>query len=134
MSNASTTTKENLQELEKLVKKIIRKGLKDSTLDYTVQYTVSSLEPGKVKYAAQISSPNRGVQPITFVHNTYNDLKTVLEESILDLNKEKIELTFHQDRVNMYSNKIDAHKERIKQIESGEAAIEEDDGIEMEQV
>lgn len=134
MPNASTTTKENLQELEKLVKKIIRKGLKDNTLDYTVQYSISSLDPSKIKYSAMISSPSRGVQPITFVHDSYNELKSVLEASITDLNRENIELTFHQDRVNMYTNKIEAHNARIKQIESGEAVIEEDDGIEMEQV
>ena len=127
------TTNENLRELEKLVKKVIRKSLKDNTLDYTVQYTMSSLDPGQVKYAAQISSPAKGVQPITFVFDTYNDLKNSLIEAEQELDRSKVELIFHQNRINTYKTKIDAHEERIKKIKSGEPD-EEDDGIELEEV
>ena len=131
MPKNDNNAKESLQELEKLVKKIIRKSLKDNTLDYTCQLTISNLEPGKVKYAAQISSPARGIQPITYVFDNYNDLKNALLESEKELDKEKIELVFHQSRINTYKTKIEAHEARIKAIESGEVEEEE---IEMEQV
>lgn len=121
-----------LQELEKLVKKVIRKSLKDNTLDYTVQFTLSNIEPGKVKYAAMISAPARGVQPITYVFHSFNDLKAALIESETEINKDKVEVAFHESRINSYESKIQQHKERIVQIEAGET--EEDDGIEMEQV
>lgn len=128
---AKNLVKEQLSELEKLVKKVIRKAIKNNTLDYTVQFTMSSSEPGKVKYAAQISSPANGVQPITFIFEKFEDLKNALIASETEIDTEKIELTFHQSRINTYKNKIEAHEARIKQIESGET---EDDDIEMEAV
>lgn len=121
-----------LLKLEKYVKRVIRKSLKDNTLDYTIQFTVSNLEPGKVKYAAQISSPAKGVQPITYVFDTYKDLEAALVESETELNKTNVELAFHQSRINTYESKIQQHKERIVVLESGEP--EEDDDIEMEEV
>lgn len=132
MQKASNSAKEQLQELEKLVKKVIRKSLKDNTLDYTVQITTSSLEPSKVKYAALISSPNSGVQPITFIFDNFNDLKAALVESETEIDKKKIELTFHKSRINTYETKILQHKERIVKLESDEEEPEEDDDIEME--
>ena len=119
-----------LQELEKLVKKVIRKSLKDNTLDYTVQFTISNLEPGHVKYAAQISSPAKGVQPITFVFDSFNDLKNSLAEAETEIDRKKVELIFHQSRINTYESKIQQHKERVVRIEAGE----DDEEIEMEKV
>lgn len=133
MSKETKATNENLHELEKLVKKILRKSLKDNTLDYTCQFTISSMEPGKVKYATQISSPANGVQPITYIFDNFNDLRNALIASEKEIDKKAIELVFHQSRINTYENKIQAHKARIVQIEAGEIE-EEDDGIEMEEL
>lgn len=119
-----------LRELEKLVKKIIRKSLKDNTLDYTCQFSVSSLEPEKVKYAVLISSPAKGVQPITFVFDKFEDLKNALVEAQTSIDKNKVELAFHQDRINSYESKIQQHKARITIIESGE----DEDEMEMEEM
>lgn len=122
-----------MQNLEKLVKKVIRKSLKDNTLDYTVQFTVSNLEPTKVKYAAMISSPSQGVQPITFIFDKYEDLENALVESETEIDRDKIELTFHQSRINTYESKILQHKERMVIIEAGEKD-EDEDIIPMEEV
>lgn len=134
MPKEKLTYSESLQELEKLTKQIIRKSLKDNTLNYTVQITRSSVEPGKTKYAVHIDSPRLGVQPITFVHENYEVLKGVLEESITTINKRAIEIAFHEDRINMLENRLLAHKERKVILESGEGDLEEDDDIEMERV
>jgi len=132
MSKEIRTTSAELRELEKLVKRILRKSLKDNTLDFTCQATISSMEPGKVKYATQISSPTNGVQPITYIFDNFNDLKNALIASEKEIDKKAIELVFHQSRINTYENKIQAHKARIVQIEAGE--IEEEDDIELEEV
>lgn len=134
MSKETTNSNENLHELEKLVKKILRKSLKDRTLDYTCQFTISSMEPGKVKYATQISSPTNGVQPITYIFDTFNDLRNALIASEKEINKEAIEIVFHQSRINTYENKIQAHKARIVQIEAGEVEEEDEDAVELEEV
>lgn len=124
------TNKENLLELEKLVKKILRKSLKDNTLDYTVQYSISSVNPGEVKYAAQITAPKDGVQPITFIFDSYNDLKNALTEAVDEIDAEKVELIFHRSRINSYKSKIASHEKRMDQIEKGETV----DEVPMEEV
>lgn len=132
MPKETNSAKENLYELEKQIKKVIRKTLKDNTLDYTVQYTVSSLEPGKIKYAAQISSPAKGVEPITFVFDNYRDLMASLVEAEEALDRKKVEIVFHQSRINTYKNKIEAHEGRVKELEEGVEEV--DDEIAMEEV
>ena len=134
MPKVSNNAKDQLLELEKLAKKVIRKSLKNNTLDYTVQITVSSLEPSKLKYACQISSPAQGVQPITYIFDNFNDLHNALVESEKEIDKKKIELTFHQSRINTYESKIQQHKERIVILEAGEPEEEDDEEIPMEEV
>lgn len=118
MPQVNNSAKEQLLKLEKLVKKVIRKSLKDNTLDYTVQATMSSLEPGKLKYAAHISSPSTGVQPITLVFDTFSMLEAALEEAIKEINPQKVELAFHESRVNSYKNKIKQHEQRMSVLEN----------------
>lgn len=136
MPKANNIEKEMLRELEKLVKRVIRKNLKDNTLDYTVQFTVSNLEPSQVKYAAQISSPAKGVQPITFVFDKFEDLKNSLAQAEKELNRDQVELVFHQNRINTLEQKVKAHKERMDQIAKGETEEDPDEDVEipMEQV
>lgn len=132
--------KESVQllKLEKLAKKLIRKSLKNNTLDYTVQLTVSSLEPSKIKYAAQISSPEKGVQPITFVFDNYKTLEASLEEAIKELNPIKVEEAFHENRINTYKNKIQQHEARLVIIRDpefkGDNVDEDGAEIPMEEV
>lgn len=124
MSKESNTAKGQLIELEKLTKKILRNSLKDNTLDYTVQISVSSNEPNTVKYAALISAPKDGVQPITYVFDNYSDLHAALVASEKEIDQEKVEVTFHESRINTYKTKIAAHEARLKEIEEGEPEIE----------
>lgn len=94
----------------------------------------SNLEPGQTKYAVGIDSPRKGIQPITFSYDSYNDLKKVLEASVETLDRKAIEIAFHEDRINSYKNRLIAHEERKLMLEKGEVDVEEDDGIDMEEV
>lgn len=91
------------------------------------------MHPGKVQYATQISSPATGVQPITFIFDTFEDLKNSLKEAETAINTEQVELTFHKARIQTYESKIDQHKARVVQIEAGEKD-EEAEAIPMEEV
>lgn len=117
MPQANNSAREQLLKLEKLVKKIIRKSLKNNTLDYTVQIATSSLEPGKLMYAAHISSPSREVKDITFVFDNYKILEDALTEAAKEYNPTKVELAFHESRMNSYKNKIAQHEQRVKVLE-----------------
>lgn len=120
--------------LEKLVKKIIRKSLKNNTLDYQIQFSLGNLsEPGKVKYDVMISSPAKGVQPITFSYTNYEDLKAALEAGIIGINKKEVELTFHQSRINAYESRIEQHKARMEKLNDPDYDESEEE-IEMEEV
>lgn len=131
MPKETTTASEQLRELEKLIKKIVRHSLKDNTLDHVVQISLSSQEPEQVKYSAQISSPAKGVQPITFVFDNFNDLKASLEASVKEINREDVELAFHENMLNTLKNRIEAHEKRIEEIKNGEFEV---DDIPMEEV
>lgn len=121
-------------KLEKLVKKVIRKSLKDNTLDYQIQFSIGNLdEPGKIKYAAMISSPAKGVQPITFMYDNYNDLEKSLEAAIQGINRKEVELTFHQSRINSYKSRIAQHEARMEKLNSPDYDESEEE-IEMEMV
>lgn len=133
MPSQNNSAKEQLLKLEKLVGRVIRKSLKDNTLDYTVQITVSSMEPGKIQYAAQITSPAQGVQPITFIFDSYQVLEESLKEAARELSRPKVEIAWHANRINTYKHKIEQHEERVKQLESPDYN-EADDNIPMEQV
>lgn len=130
MPKESITAKEQLRVLEKIVKKIVRKSLKDNTLDYTVQISLSNIEPDQIKYSVQISSPARGVQPITFNFDTFDALKTALEGSVEEIDRKAVELVFHENMINQLKNRVEAHEARIKQIEDGDFEVD----IEMEEV
>lgn len=133
MPQQNNSVSAQLQKLEKLAGRVIRKSLKDNTLDYTVQFTISSLEPEKVKYACQISSPASGIQPITFICDSYKELEESLKEAAKELNRVEVEKAFHQNRINTFRNKAEQHEARLKVI-SAPDYNPEDDAIEMEKV
>lgn len=133
MPQVNNSAKEQLLKLEKLTKKVIRKSLKNNTLDYTVQITTSSLEPGKLKYACHISSPASGVQPITFVYDSFDLLVAALEESEKEFNPQKVEVAFHESRINSYKGKIAMHEKRVETLESPDYDAEID-AIPMEEL
>lgn len=122
-----------LRKLEKHAKKIIRKSLKDNTLDYTVQFSLSSMDPGNIKYACQITSPAQGIQPITFIFDDYKTLEGALIEATKELNPTKVEIAFHENRISTYKNNIKQHEERMKVITDPNYDPEED-GIPTEEV
>ncbi len=68
---------------------------------------------------------------MTFVFDKFEDLKNALVQAEKDFNREKVEIAFHESRINTYESKIQSHKARIVQIESGEGPEED---IEMEEV
>lgn len=107
----------DILKAEKIIKKIIRNIFKDSTLDYTVQVSTSSIEPGKLKYSALISSPSRNVQEIPYRFDSFKELIAALEASLKSFKYEDIEKAEVQSRINVYKNKATQLEDYLKQIE-----------------
>lgn len=131
MTKTSKQT-ENVIELEKLMKKVLRLAFKDNTLDYTIQIAATSLEPGVVKYGFMINGLKKEIQPIAMSYYSFAECKLALEALLEGVDVVELEKSFHNGRINVYQNAIASHKERLAEID--EKGVEEDDGIEMEQV
>lgn len=127
----SKETNAELKELYKIALKVRNKSLKNRTLDVVVQSSISTQEPDKVKYSAMLTSPAKGVQPITYVFGSAKHLKEALEQSVEELSPEKVEVAFHENMLISLENRIQAHKDRLKEIEDGNFEV---DDIEMEEV
>jgi hypothetical protein len=123
---------ESVEELEKLIRKVIRVAFKDNTLDYTIQVARTSLEPGVTKYGFMINGLKKEIQPIAMSYYTYAECKIAIEALLEGVNTVELEKSFHNGRINVYTNAISSHKERLEEIEKN--GLEEDDGIEMEEV
>jgi hypothetical protein len=80
-----------------------------------------------------ISSPAKGVQPITFMADSYDELEAVLKAGEKGINKKAVELTFHESRINSYKARIAQHEERMKKLNDPEYDESEEE-IEMELV
>lgn len=130
---AQKNNTDDLLKLEKAVKKLIWKALKDRTLDYTVQFSVSSLEPGKVKYAFMVNGTKQEVRIEPQVFNDFASALKVAEEMTNELNPVLMEKTFHQSRINTYKNAIEQHEARMNYLDNPPAESEDDD-IVMEEV
>ena len=102
---------------EKIIKKNIKNVIRNSQLDYTVQVSTSSIEPGKVKYSALITSPSRHVQEIPFRFNSFNELKAALETALKEFKYEDIEKAEVQSRITVYENKAQQLKDYLAAIE-----------------
>ena len=102
---------------EKIIKKIIKNVFRNSQLDYTVQVSTSSVEPGKVKYSALITSPSRHVQEIPFRFNSFDELKAALETALKEFKYEDIEKAEVQSRITVYENKAQQLKDYLDAIE-----------------
>ena len=79
--------------------------------------STSSIEPGKVKYSALITSPSRHVQEIPFRFNSFNELKAALETALKEFKYEDIEKAEVQSRITVYENKAQQLKDYLAAIE-----------------
>ena len=67
-----------LKSARTLVNKIV-KNFKRSDLDWTVQISINSTRPDRVNWCAQIEAPANGLQPITWIKESYAELEEALK-------------------------------------------------------
>lgn len=105
-----------LLKARNLVNKIIKK-FKRNDLDYTVQLSVSSIHPDSVKYCAQIEAPANGLQPITFVKDSYKELINALELAEKGLNQDEVDRAYYNSQIEASKAKIKYFEDKIKELE-----------------
>lgn len=99
----------------------ILKQMGDATLDWTIQISLNSIEPDKVSYACQIHVPARGVQPLTWICDTWEELMEKLDKAGKEINEDVVEIAFHNAEIARCEKLINYHKEKISEITDKES-------------
>lgn len=108
---------EKLKEARKLVNKIA-KNLGRNDLDWTVQLSINSTRPERINYCAQIEAPANGLQPITWVCDSWEELEKSLKKSEKGLDQEAVEKAWHTSEIERAKALIRYHEEALKSEES----------------
>jgi hypothetical protein len=123
-------TTDDLLKLERAVRKVIAKAFKDRTLDYTVQFSVSSLEPKVVKYAFMINGTKKEIRVEPQAFNSFKQALAVAEGMLTEIDRDKLERTFHESRIATHHAAAKQHEDRLKEMDNPT----EEQAIPMEQV
>lgn len=116
-------TEKHLKEIEKLIVKIKNK-MKRSDLDYTVQFSMSSIEPGKAKYSLQISPPEDNLEPVTFIKNSYEDLRTAASIGSQALDADKVKKSYHLAKAADFRKAAKYHEDKAENYDKKEDSEE----------
>lgn len=105
------------RDCEKEILKI-RKNLKNNQIDWTIQVSKSSLRPESVAYSAQIEAPANGLQPLTWVKDSADELYNALKETAeKGVNAIDVERAWHETEIKRAEQLIKAHKMKIAEID-----------------
>lgn len=105
-----------LLKARNLVNKIVRKFNRQD-LDWVVQLSVSSVHPDKVSYCAQIEAPANGLQPISWVKDSYKELEDVLKLAEKGLDQDEVDKAYYNSQIEASKAKIKFFEEKLKELE-----------------
>lgn len=115
-----------LKKCRNLINKIVKK-LGRADLDWTIQLSISSIHPEKIAYCAQIEAPANGLQPITFVKNSYEELEKSLTLAEKGLDQKAVEKAYFEAEVERAKEKQKFFEEKIKELEEESNADREEE-------
>ena len=101
-----------LEEARKLVNKIV-KNIGRNDLDWTVQISINSVRPNRINYCAQIEAPANGLQPITWVYDSWDSLIENLKKGVKGLDEKAVEKAWHESEIQRAEALIKYHQEAI---------------------
>lgn len=101
-----------LKSARNLVNKIV-KNLKRNDLDWTVQVTVNSVHPDKVSYCAQIAAPAEGLQALTWIKDSWEELLDALATAEKGLDPVAVDRAWHEAEIQRAEALINYHKEAL---------------------
>lgn len=117
------TPAEELKKIEKATVRL-RNKIKRADLDYTVQISIASTDPTVLRYAAQLTSPAKGLAPITFISLSVDDLVKKIKEATKHLNYDEVEIAYHKEQIEACKRTITGHEEAIEAIKNPETTDE----------
>lgn len=96
----------------------IVKGLGRNDLDWTVQISINSTRPDRINYCAQIEAPANGLQPLTWVKDSWEELESALKFAEKKLDVEAVEKAWHESEIARAKALINYHEECMKNDEN----------------
>lgn len=105
-----------LKSARTLINKIVKK-FKRNDLDWTVQVSINSTRPDRVNYCAQIEAPANGLQPITWIKESWEELEDALKKAEKGLDQDAVDKAWHEAEIQRAEHLIKYHKEAIAEIE-----------------
>lgn len=114
----------NLHDAERAMNRLRNKFNKVDS-DYVVQISISSVDPSTVKYAASLTAPANGLQPVAFIADSAQDLVKQIKAFTKSVDYKMVELAYHKAQIESCYRTIRGHEDRIKELEEEK---EETDG------
>jgi len=108
------TLSSELKQARNVVHKIV-KNLNRNDLDWTVQVSINSTSPDKVFYCAQIEAPANGLQPITWVCDSHDELLKKLALSEKGLDENAVMRAWHEAEIQRAEALIKYHQEALEE-------------------
>ena len=107
----------SLRSARNRVNKIV-KQLGRHDLDWVIQTSINSTRPDRVSYCAQIEAPANGLQPITWVTESWEELDEALKIAEKNLDTEAVERAYHEAEIQRAKALIKYHEEALEENES----------------
>ena len=103
-------------EARKLVNKIV-KSIGRNDLDWTIQISMNSVRPESMAYCCQIEAPANGLQPLTWVCESWDELISKLEIASKGIDQDAIQKAWHEAEIKRCQSLIKYHEEALKEPE-----------------
>ena len=105
-----------LKSARNIVNKIV-KNIGRSDLGWTVQASINSTSPDVVNYCAQIESPANGLQPVTWILDSYEELMEALKLSEKGLDDKAVEKAYLEAQLVRSETLHKFYEEKLKELE-----------------
>lgn len=105
-----------MKKARNLVNKIVKKFNRND-LDWTVQVSINSTRPERVNYCAQIEAPANGLQPLTWVKESFAELEEALKIAEKGLDQDAVDRAWHEAEIQRAESLIKYHKDAIAELD-----------------
>lgn len=102
-----------LKSIRNKINRIV-KQLGRNDLDWTVQISINSTRPDRINYCAQIEAPANGLQPITWVCESWEDLDKKITLATKGLDQKAVDKAWHESEIARAEALIKYHKEALE--------------------
>jgi len=109
--------KDEMKKARNLVNKIVKKFNRND-LDWTVQVSINSTRPERVNYCAQIEAPANGLQPLTWVKESFAELEDALKIAEKGLDQDAVDRAWHEAEIQRAESLIKYHKDAIAELDN----------------